>query len=257
MSDLRKDAAMPLEQVMARYYTEMSGQSAPLAPEVGDSNESSTSSPVGRHRRAREKAAGSGGAGCSSTSSSWKADVEQDAVSSSSQPTCVPVPSVPSDSTTSTNGVDEKRSESVEEKIAVVKSAELPDSSEDVKEPQNSNQISENSSQAGVNGGEETKENIGDADSSRSVNDSVSSSSSSGGMMENGEAEGVAAGCVRRIKPTMIRSVFQTGSTNQKIKAAERAKKQANDDDDEVEEINDECPVMRYYLICNSIFILY
>ncbi|XP_034935554.1 probable protein phosphatase CG10417 [Chelonus insularis] len=232
--NLRQEAEMPLEQVMAKYLSENQVQA--IGEKFG--KKMAASSPYIRTRRTRERPGNSSGASCSS--SSWSTN-EADVSSSSQSCSSSGCPSEPSisdkhekpnsprsseveqilDSTTSNGEVshDAAATESPS------KSADMPDSSEDVKEkvsPSKTEESTEDNIE--VNGSESKKKE--DADNGRSSSD-VSSSSS----VENGEIdqqEGISSSSRRISKESCYRSLLQA-----RIDASD-------DEDDDDDEENDE-----------------
>lgn len=200
VNNLRMEAAMPLEQVMAKYQAEVAN---PALKALKKDKDGKPGSPYLRARRGgatRDKPSSFAlAAGCSS--SSWH-DNEADVSSSSSQlcgSTSVavkePKPAKPEpvaegigsseadqvlDSTTS-NGDSAAVPSSA-------KSSDMPDSSEDVKDlvsPSKAAALPNATAETGVNGAEIEKTEPQGADSSKGGGDNVSSSCST---LENGEA---------------------------------------------------------------------
>ncbi|CAK9828081.1 Probable protein phosphatase CG10417 [Anthophora retusa] len=220
VNNLCMEATMPLEEVMAKYQSE----SNPIVKSLKNekcNKRACSASPYLRGRKGREKASStSSGAGCSSSSSSWNTN-ETD-VSSSSQP-CSSVFSssverkeseCPGnneaeqvlDSTTSNGNVASPPVGSTVD-IEPMKSADMPDSSEDVnKKVSSPGKIvcaESNANEVELNGAE-SKE-IGDADSSKGGGDNVSSSSCV--PLENGDAgqqERITSTGRRRIQPVTL-----------------------------------------------------
>lgn len=203
VSNLRMEAAMPLEQVMAKYQSEIAN---PAIKALKKDKDGKPASPYLRARRGgRDKASSSSSltAGCSS-SSSWH-DNEADVSSSSSQlcgSSSLPAPDVKTapdsigsseaeqvlDSTTS-NGESASSLPSTEI-TDTAKAVDMPDSSGDVKDlvsPSKAVQplLPNANNETGINGAERKSELQG-ADSSKGGGDNVSSSCST---LENGEAE--------------------------------------------------------------------
>ena len=203
VSNLCMEAVMPLEQVMAKYQSEV------LNPHLKSlkndtSNRVCSASPYLRSRKGKEKAScSSSGAGCSSSSSAWNTN-ESD-VSSSSQP-CGSSSSTSAnrkesgspgsseaeqvlDSTTSNGEVSETpQLVASTEDLELTKLVDMPDSSEDIEDkvsPSKDPQAEQSPNDTEINGS--SKKNFGDADSSKGCADSVTSSSCT--PVENGEAE--------------------------------------------------------------------
>ncbi|XP_015607488.1 probable protein phosphatase CG10417 [Cephus cinctus] len=210
VSNLCMEAAMPLEQVMAKYQS-CTDSTIPVVKSLKGEKfgeRACFSSPYLR-RRGRDKAScSSSDAGCSSSSTSWNTN-EAD-VSSSSQP-CGSSSSSSStsavvevkqtetpgsseaeqvlDSTTS-NGDVAHTSPPIGSTADAepTKSADMPDSSEDINGKVSTGKsvpAEPNVTDMEVNGGG-SKGDFRDADSSKGGGDNVSSSSSS--LLENGEA---------------------------------------------------------------------
>ncbi|XP_015524868.1 probable protein phosphatase CG10417 isoform X1 [Neodiprion lecontei] len=198
--NLRMEAAMPLEQVMAKYQSEVAN---PALKALKKEKDGKPASPYLRARRGARDKAGSSSlltAGCSS-SSSWH-DNEADVSSSSSQlcgstsiaasaakvtPECIGSSEAEQvlDSTTSNGESGVVTSPKVTE---TVKSSDMPDSSEDIKEHVSPSkaQVQPTTNDTEVNGTGGKAEHQG-ADSSKGGGDNVTSSSCS--TVENGEAE--------------------------------------------------------------------
>lgn len=249
INSLCMEATMPLEQVMAKYQSE--GQQSQSKNEKNEiNNRIYSASPYLRSRKGKERAScSSSGAGCSSSSSSWNTN-ESD-VSSSSQP-CGSSSSTSADrkecetagsseaeqvldSTTSNGEVAEtaERVASTQDNEST-KSADMPDSSEDIKDkvssPTKTPQAEQNVNDTEINGGG-SKDNFGNADSSKSGTDSAISSSCT--LVENGETEEQAkiSSSNTRKRPTAIelyKSLLQ--------EYAERIENEDEEDDDDDDE---------------------
>lgn len=210
ISNLCMEATMPLEEVMAKYQTETHLKNVKC--EKGDAK-CAFPSPYLRARRGRDKAScSSSGAGCSSTpllqssssstSAAW--NTKETDVSSSSQPCGSTLSSTAEqkesdcpgsneaeqvlDSTTSNGTARSSPSVVSTADVEAVKSMDMPDSSEDVKEKVSSpGKVSpgaeSNANEVEINGAEP----IADADSSKGGGDNVSSSSCM--PVENGDAD--------------------------------------------------------------------
>lgn len=210
ISNLCMEATMPLEEVMAKYQTETHLKNVKC--EKGDAK-CALPSPYLRARRGRDKAScSSSGAGCSSTpllqssssstSAAW--NTKETDVSSSSQPCGSTLSSTAEqkesdcpgsneaeqvlDSTTSNGTARSSPSVVSTADVEAVKSMDMPDSSEDVKEKVSSpGKVSpgaeSNANEVEINGAEP----IADADSSKGGGDNVSSSSCM--PVENGDAD--------------------------------------------------------------------
>lgn len=263
VSNLCMEATMPLEQVMAKYQSEVSN---PLLKNLKGEKcgKRAFASPYLRGRRGREKASGSSsGAGCSSSpsppptssssssSSGWNTN-ETD-VSSSSQPCGSALSSTVErkdsdgpgsneaeqvlDSTTSNGSAHASPPVVSTEDVETAKSMDMPDSSEDVKEkvssPGKAPPCAEsNANEVEVNGAESKR--IGDADSSKGGGDNVSSSSCI--PVENGDAdqqERITSSGRRRIQPVdLYQSLLKKDSDDS----------EEDDDDDENDETFDGVP---------------
>ncbi|EGI61813.1 Putative protein phosphatase [Acromyrmex echinatior] len=259
VSNLCMEATMPLEQVMAKYQSEVSNPH--LKNLKGEKcGKRAFASPFLRGRRGREKASGSSsGAGCSSSpsppptsssssSSGWNTN-ETD-VSSSSQPCGSALSSTVErkdsdgsgsneaeqvlDSTTSNGSAHASPPVVSTEDVETAKSMDMPDSSEDVKEkvssPGKAPPCAEsNANEVEVNGAESKR--IGDADSSKGGGDNVSSSSCI--PVENGDAdqqERITSSGRRRIQPVdLYQSLLKKDSDDS----------EEDDDDDENDETFD------------------
>ncbi|KAG5315985.1 PPM1G phosphatase, partial [Acromyrmex insinuator] len=262
VSNLCMEATMPLEQVMAKYQSEVSNPH--LKNLKGEKcGKRAFASPFLRGRRGREKASGSSsGAGCSSSpsppptsssssSSGWNTN-ETD-VSSSSQPCGSALSSTVErkdsdgsgsneaeqvlDSTTSNGSAHASPPVVSTEDVETAKSMDMPDSSEDVKEkvssPGKAPPCAEsNANEVEVNGAESKR--IGDADSSKGGGDNVSSSSCI--PVENGDAgqqERITSSGRRRIQPVdLYQSLLKKDSDDS----------EEDDDDDENDETFDGVP---------------
>lgn len=202
VNNLRMEAAMPLDQVMAKYSAEFGNlKFKPLNTE-SCASPSNFQSPYLRSGRSKEKGAcSSSGAGCS-TSSSWNSN-ETD-VSSSSQP-CESSSSTADhkpaetagsseadqvlDSTTSNGDVPRSSQVGSSADSGSVKSSEMPDSSEDVSDtvsPSKATNSTTTPNEAETNG-EQPSKIFEVADSSKNAGDNECSSSCT--PVENGEAE--------------------------------------------------------------------
>lgn len=262
VSNLCMEATMPLEQVMAKYKSEM--LNTHIKNLKGEKcGKRAFASPFLRGRREREKATCSSlGAGCSSspsppppsssssTMTAWNTN-ETD-VSSSSQPcgstlsSTVEQKECPGsneaeqvlDSTTS-NGNAAHVSPPVGSTADVepAKSMDMPDSSEDVKEkvssPGKTPPCAEsNANEVEVNGAELKR--VGDADSSKGGGDNVSSSSCT--PVENGDAdqqERITSSGRRRVQPVdLYQSLLKKDSDDS----------EEDEDDDENDETFDGVP---------------
>ncbi|KYN02659.1 PREDICTED: probable protein phosphatase CG10417 [Cyphomyrmex costatus] len=264
VSNLCMEATMPLEQVMAKYQSEVSNPHLKNL-KVEKCGARAFASPFLRGRRGREKAGGSSsGAGCSSSpsppptssssssaSSGWNTN-ETD-VSSSSQPCGSTLSSTVErkdsdspgnneaeqvlDSTTSNGSAHASPPVVSTEDIETAKSMDMPDSSEDVKEKVSSPGkvppcTESNANEVEVNGAESKR--IGDADSSKGGGDNVSSSSCI--PVENGDAgqqERITSSGRRRIQPVdLYQSLLKKDSDDS----------EEDDDDDENDETFDGVP---------------
>ncbi|CAK9796461.1 Protein phosphatase 1G [Anthophora plagiata] len=248
VNNLCMEATMPLEEVMAKYQSE----SNPIVKSLKNekcNKRACSASPYLRGRKGREKASStSSGAGCSSSSSSWNTN-ETD-VSSSSQP-CGSVLSsslerkeseCPGnneaeqvlDSTTSNGNAHTSPPVGSTVDIEPMKSADMPDSSEDVnKEVSSPGKIvcaESNANEVELNGAE-SKE-IGNADSSKGGGDNVSSSSCI--PLENGDAgqqERITSTGRRRIQPVTLYHTL-----------LKKDNEESEEDDDENDETFDGVP---------------
>ncbi|XP_070161925.1 protein phosphatase 1G [Polyergus mexicanus] len=264
VSNLCMEATMPLEQVMAKYKSEM--LNTHIKSLKGEKcGKRAFASPFLRGRREREKATCSSlGAGCSSspsppppsssssTMTAWNTN-ETD-VSSSSQPCGSTLSSTVEqkesecpgsneaeqvlDSTTS-NGNAAHVSPPVGSTADVepAKSMDMPDSSEDVKEkvssPGKTPPCTEsNANEVEVNGAELKR--VGDADSSKGGGDNVSSSSCT--PVENGDA-----GQQERITSSGRRRV-QSVDLYQSLLKKDSDDSEEDEDDDENDETFDGVP---------------
>ncbi|KAG5324941.1 Y0417 phosphatase, partial [Pseudoatta argentina] len=262
VNNLCMEATMPLEQVMAKYQSEVSNPH--LKNLKGEKcGKRAFASPFLRGRRGREKASGSSsGAGCSSSpsppptsssssSSGWNTN-ETD-VSSSSQPCGSALSSTVErkdsdgpgsneaeqvlDSTTSNGSAHASPPVVSTEDVETAKSMDMPDSSEDVKEKVSSPGkvppcAESNANEVEVNGAESKR--IGDADSSKGGGDNVSSSSCI--PVENGDAgqqERITSSGRRRIQPVdLYQSLLKKDSDDS----------EEDDDDDENDKTFDGVP---------------
>ncbi|XP_012256967.1 probable protein phosphatase CG10417 [Athalia rosae] len=204
--NLHIEADMPLDQVMAKYQSEVAN---PALKALKKEKDGKPASPYLRARRGgRDKASSSSSlAGCSS--SSWH-DNEADVSSSSSQ-TCGSTSVVAPETKPATDGIGSSEAEQVldsttsngesvpgppPEIVAAAdsepaKSIDMPDSSEDIKGLVSPSKTSVQVQQPTTNetdvNGAETKPEPQGADSSKGGGDNVTSSSCS--LLENGEAE--------------------------------------------------------------------
>lgn len=241
---------MPLEEVMAKYQYETNPLLKNLKNEKCNKRACSAS-PYLRGRRGREKASSSSsGAGCSSSSSSWNTN-EAD-VSSSSQPCgstlsstiqkkgseCIGTNEAEQilDSTTSNGNAHASPPVGSTADAVPVKSADMPDSSEDVDKtvtsPGKIESTESNANEVELNGAESKQ--IGDADSSKSGGDNVCSSSCI--PIENGDAgqqERITSTGRRRIQPITL---YHT------LLKKEADDSEEDDDDDENDETFDGVP---------------
>ncbi|XP_036149694.1 probable protein phosphatase CG10417 isoform X2 [Monomorium pharaonis] len=260
VSNLCMEATMPLEQVMAKYQSEVTNPHLKNLKE--NCGKRAFASPYLRGRRGREKTGdSSSGAGCSSSpsppptsssSSSSEWNTNETDVSSSSQPCGSALSSTVErkdsecpgsneaeqvlDSTTS-NGSTHASSPVVSTAdVEPVKSMDMPDSSEDVKEkvssPCKTPCVESNANEVEVNGAESKR--IGDADSSKGGGDNVSSSSCT--PVENGDAgqqERITSSGRRRTQPVdLYQSLLKKDSDDS----------EEDDDDDENDETFDGVP---------------
>lgn len=265
VSNLCMEATMPLEQVMAKYQSEVSNPH--LKNLKGEKcGKRAFASPYLRGRRGREKDSGSSsGAGCSSSpsppptsssslsSSSFGWNTNETDVSSSSQPCGLTLTSTVEskdsdssgsneaeqvlDSTTSNGSALASPSVISTADAETAKSMDMPDSSEDVKEkvssPGKASPCAEsNANEVEVNGAESKR--IGDADSSKGGGDNVSSSSCT--PVENGDAgqqERITSSGRRRTQPVdLYQSLLKKDSDDS----------EEDDDDDENDETFDGVP---------------
>ncbi|XP_034182448.1 protein phosphatase 1G [Osmia lignaria lignaria] len=241
VNNLCMEATMPLEEVMAKYQSESNPQVKSLKNE-NCNKRTCSASPYLRGRRGREKASSSSsGAGCSSSSSSWNTN-EAD-VSSSSQPCGSTLSSTMErkdsecpgnneaeqvlDSTTSNGNVHTSPPVGSTADIEPIKTADMPDSSEDInKKVTSPGKITcdeSNENEVELNGAESKR--IEDADSSKGGGDNVSSSSCI--PVENGDAgqqERISSTGRRRIQPiTLYHNLLKKDSEDS----------EEDDDDDE------------------------
>lgn len=249
VNNLYMEAAMPLEEVMAKYQSELNPQIKTLKSEKCNKRVCSAS-PFLRGRRGKEKASStSSGAGCSSSSSLWNTN-ESD-VSSSSQPCGSTLSSTMDgkesecvgnneaeqvlDSTTSNGNAHASPpvGSTADVFVEPTKSEDMPDSSEDVNKkvssPSKVTSAESNANEVEVNGAETKR--IGDADSSKSGGDNVSSSSCI--PVENGDAgqqERISSTGRRRIQPITL---YHT------LLKKENEDSEEDDDDDENDETFD------------------
>ncbi|XP_031840943.1 putative protein phosphatase CG10417 [Nomia melanderi] len=252
VNNLCMEATMPLEEVMAKYQSESNPNVKNLKNEKCNKPPCS-GSPFLRGRRGREKAtSSSSGAGCSSSSSSSSWNTNETDVSSSSQPCGSTLSSTMErkesecagnneaeqvlDSTTSNGNVHASPPVGSTADVELTKSADMPDSSEDVnKKVSSPGKIicaESNANEVEVNGAESKR--IGDADSSKSGGDNVSSSSCT--PLENGDAgqqERISSTGRRRIQPVTL---YHT------LLKKENEDSEEDDDDDENDETFDGVP---------------
>lgn len=246
VNNLCMEATMPLEEVIAKYQSE----SNPNVKNEKCNKRVCSASPYLRGRRGKEKASSSSsGAGCSSSSSSWNTN-ETD-VSSSSQPCGSTLSSTMErkesecpgnneaeqvlDSTTSNGNAHASTPVGSTADVETTKSADMPDSSEDVNKevtsPGKITSIESNANEVEINGAESKQ--IGDADSSKGGGDNVSSSSCI--PIENGDAgqqERITSTGRRRIQPvTLYHTLLKKDSEVSE-----------DDDDDENDETFDGIP---------------
>ncbi|XP_076289547.1 protein phosphatase 1G [Lasioglossum baleicum] len=259
VNNLCMEATMPLEEVMSKYQSKYKSkyqsESNPDAENL--KNEKCNKLPpyffsaYMRGRRGKEKAtSSSSGAGCSSSSSLWNTN-ETD-VSSSSQPCGSTLSSTKKrknserpgsneaeqvlDSTTSNVNTNASPPVVSTADVELAKSADMPDSSEDINKkvssPGKITCTESNANEVEVNGAETKR--VGDADSSKSGGDNVSSSSCI--PLENGDAgqqERISSTGRRRIQPiTLYHTLLK--------KATEESEEE--DDDDENDETFDGVP---------------
>lgn len=246
VNNLCMEATMPLEEVIAKYQSE----SNPNVKNEKCNKRVCSASPYLHGRRGKEKASSSSsGAGCSSSSSSWNTN-ETD-VSSSSQPCGSTLSSTMErkesecpgnneaeqvlDSTTSNGNAHASTPVGSTADVETTKSADMPDSSEDVNKevtsPGKITSIESNANEVEINGAESKQ--IGDADSSKGGGDNVSSSSCI--PIENGDAgqqERITSTGRRRIQPvTLYHTLLKKDSEVSE-----------DDDDDENDETFDGIP---------------
>ena len=249
VNNLCMEATMPLEEVMAKYQSESNPTVKNLKNEKCNKRACSAS-PYLRGRRGKEKAcSSSSGAGCSSSSSSWNTN-ETD-VSSSSQPCGSTLSSITEskesecpgnneaeqvlDSTTSNGNAHVSVPVGSTADVEGTKSADMPDSSEDVNKkvtsPGKITCTELNANEAELNGAESKR--IEDADSSKGGGDNVSSSSCT--PVENGDAEQqerITSTGRRRIQPvTLYHTLLKKDNEDSE-----------DDDDDENDETFDGVP---------------
>ncbi|XP_015428566.1 PREDICTED: probable protein phosphatase CG10417 [Dufourea novaeangliae] len=249
VNNLCMEATMPLEEVMAKYQSESNPNVKNLKNEKCNKLACSAS-PYLRGRKGREKAtSSSSGAGCSSSSSSWNTN-ETD-VSSSSQPCGSTLSSTMErkesecaanneaeqvlDSTTSNGNVHASPPVGSTADMELAKNVDMPDSSEDVNKkvssPGKITSVESNANEVEINGAESKR--IGDADSSKSGGDNVSSSSCT--PLENGDAgqqERISSTGRRRIQPvTLYHTLLKKDTADSE-----------EDDDDENDETFDGVP---------------
>lgn len=250
VNNLCMEATMPLEEVMAKYQSELNPNVKNLKNEKCNKRVCSAS-PYLRGRRGKEKASSSSsGAGCSSSSSSWNTN-ETD-VSSSSQPCGSTLSNITKrnesecpgnneaeqvlDSTTSNGNAHVSAPVGSTADVEATKSADMPDSSEDVNKkvtsPDKITCTEElNANEVELNGAESKR--IEDADSSKGGGDNVSSSSCT--PVENGDAgqqERITSTGRRRIQPiTLYHTLLKKDNEDSE-----------DDDDDENDETFDGVP---------------
>lgn len=270
VSNLCMEATMPLEQVMAKYQSEVINPH--LKNLKGEKcGKRAFASPYLRGRRGREKASGSSsGAGCSSSpsppptsssSSSSEWNTNETDVSSSSQPCGSTLSSTVErkdsdcpgsneaeqvlDSTTSNGSTHASPPVVSTADVEPAKSMDMPDSSEDVKEKVSSPCkaplcAESNANEVEVNGAESKR--IGDADSSKGGGDNVSSSSCI--PVENGDAgqqERITSSGRRRTQPVdLYQSLLKKDSDDS----------EEDDDDDENDETFDGVPERYRLMLC-------
>ncbi|KAK2588023.1 hypothetical protein KPH14_004097 [Odynerus spinipes] len=245
VSNLRMEAAMPLDQVIAKYQSEVSN---PHVKHIKNEKANKRACPYLRGRRGKDKpSCSSSGAGCSSSSSAWNTN-EAD-VSSSSQPCGSAMSSTTNrkessgsneaeqilDSTTSNGNVHGSVPVGSTADVETAKSADMPDSSEDVKEkvssPGKAVCSESNINEVELNGAESKR--IEDADSSKGGGDNVSSSSCT--PVENGDAgqqERISSSGRRRVQSIELYQSFLKKSDEES----------EGDDDDENDETFDGVP---------------
>ncbi|XP_078044579.1 protein phosphatase 1G [Augochlora pura] len=250
VNNLCMEATMPLEEVMAKYQSESNPSVKNLKNEKCNKLPSYFFNAYMRCRRGKEKATpSSSGAGCSSSSTWWNTN-ETD-VSSSSQPCGSTLSSTMKrkdtecpgnneaeqvlDSTTSNVNTHTSPPVGSTADVELAKSADMPDSSEDVNKkvssPGKITCTESNANEVEVNGAESKR--IGDADSSKSGGDNVSSSSCT--PLENGDAgqqERISSTGRRRIQPiTLYHTLLKKDTEDSE-----------EDDDDENDETFDGVP---------------
>ncbi|XP_076755830.1 putative protein phosphatase CG10417 isoform X1 [Xylocopa sonorina] len=250
VNNLCMEATMPLEEVMAKYQSESNPNVKNLKNEKCNKRACSAS-PYLRGRRGKEKASSSSsGAGCSSSSSSWNTN-ETD-VSSSSQQCGSALSSTMErkdsecpgsneaeqvlDSTTSNGNAHASPPVGSTADVETTKSADMPDSSEDVNtkvtSPGKVTCTQSNANEVEVNGAQSKR--IEDADSSKGGGDNVSSSSCT--PVENGDAgqqERITSTGRRRIQPvTLYHTLLKKDNEDS----------EEDDDDDENDETFDGVP---------------
>lgn len=250
VNNLCMEATMPLEEVMAKYQSEVLNPHMRNLRNQKCSKQACSASPYLRCRRGREKASSSSGAGCSSSSFSWNTN-ETD-VSSSSQPCGSTSSSTVEgkeaespgsneaeqvlDSTTSNGNVHISPPVGSTADVEPAKSADMPDSSEDITEkvssPGKTACTESTVNEVEVNGAETKR--IGDADSSKGGGDNVSSSSCV--PTENGDA-----GQQERISSTGRRRI-QSVVLYQSLLKKDNEDSEDDDDDDENDETFDGVP---------------
>ncbi|KAF7391578.1 hypothetical protein HZH68_011121 [Vespula germanica] len=246
VSNLRMEAAMPLDQVIGKYQSEVSN---PHANNLKNEKSSKRACPYLRGRKEKDKAScSSSGAGCSSSSSAWNTN-EAD-VSSSSQPCGSSMSSTMKrkessgsneaeqvlDSTTSNGNMHASVPVVSTDDMETAKSADMPDSSEDVKEKVSSPGKSACSvpvtNEVELNGAKSKR--IEDADSSKGGGDNVSSSSCT--PVENGDAgqqERISSSDRRRVQSIELYQSFLKKNDEES---------EGDDDDDENDESFDGVP---------------
>ncbi|XP_046827167.1 probable protein phosphatase CG10417 isoform X3 [Vespa velutina] len=246
VSNLRMEAAMPLDQVIGKYQSEVSN---PHPNNLKNEKSNKRACPYLRGRKEKDKAScSSSGAGCSSSSSAWNTN-EAD-VSSSSQPCGSSMSSTMKrkessgnneaeqvlDSTTSNGTVHASVPVVSTDDMETTKSADMPDSSEDVKEKVSSPGKSACSlpitNEVELNGAKSKR--IEDADSSKGGGDNVSSSSCT--PVENGDAgqqERISSSDRRRVQSIELYQSFLKKNDEES---------EGDDDDDENDESFDGVP---------------
>lgn len=260
VSNLRMEAAMPLDQVIGKYQSEVSN---PHANNLKNEKSSKRACPYLRGRKEKDKAScSSSGAGCSSSSSAWNTN-EAD-VSSSSQPCGSSMSSTMKrkessgsneaeqvlDSTTSNGNMHASVPVVSTDDMETAKSADMPDSSEDVKEKVSSPGKSACSvpvtNEVELNGAKSKR--IEDADSSKGGGDNVSSSSCT--PVENGDAgqqERISSSDRRRVQSIELYQSFLKKNDEES---------EGDDDDDENDESFDGVPERYDNLNSYSILVL-